>query len=140
MGLKDTFTGQKLEPYQNPQDARQIAIKIGASKTLAAGTVVARLAATELWDAYADGGAGGLEVARAILVYAVATDSGGKHFLGGAAASENGESFPSVPAYISGDFLVGDLTGLDANGLAELQGRIIYGDDLNDAEAVVHIG
>jgi hypothetical protein len=44
-----------------------------------------------------------------------------------------------VPAYICGDFYAADLIGLDAAGLADLFGRLIWGDSLADAEAVIHI-
>jgi len=134
-----TFTGQKLEPVMNPDLARTVAVKLGVSLTLAAGTVIALKASDNLWYAYDDGGSGGLEVARAILQYPVATNSSGHHFIGAAAASEHGQYELSAPAYISGDFADADLTGLDANGLADMQGRIIFGDDLSDANAIVHI-
>lgn len=139
MPLIHTFTGQKLEPVMNPDLARTVSVKLAASLTLAAGTVLGRIAASNLWAAYNDANSNGTEVARAILQYAVATDASGNHYFGTTATSEHGQYELSVPAYISGDFADADLTGLDANGLADLQGRIIYGDDLADANAVVHI-
>lgn len=139
MPLIHTFTGLKLEPAMNPDLARTISIKLAASKTLAAGTVLGRITASNLWDAYDDGDNDGTQVARAILVYAVATDSDAKHYFGTTATSEHGQYETSVPAYICGDFYDADLTGLDANGLADLQGRIVLGDDLDDANALVHI-
>lgn len=139
MGLIHTFTGLKLEPAINPQDARTINIKLGVSLTLAAGTVLGRKTADNLWYAYNDAGSDGEQVARAILQYAIATDSNGNHFYGSAAASEHGQGELNCPAYIKGDFYDADLTGLDANGLADLQGRIVFGDDLSDAGAIVHI-
>lgn len=139
MPLIHTFTGQKLEPAMNPDLARTISIKLAASLTLAAGTVLGRVTSGNLWKAYADGNSDGSEVARAILVYPVATDADGKHYIGTSATSEHGQYETSVPAYISGDFYDADLTGLDAAGLADMMGRIILGDDLADANAVVHI-
>lgn len=139
MPLIHTFTGQKLEPYMYPERALTIPIKLGASLTLAAGTVLGRITASNLWKAYSDAASDGSEVARAILQHAVATDASGNHYFGAAAASEHGQYESNVPAYITGLFADADLTGLDANGLADLQGRIILGDDLSDANAVVYI-
>lgn len=139
MPLIHTFAGEKLEPAMNPDLARTISVKLIASVTLAAGTVLGRVTASNLWKAYADGNSDGSQTARAILVYPVATDADGKHYIGAAATSEHGQYETSVPAYICGDFYDADLTGLDANGLADMYGRIILGDDLSDANAVVHI-
>jgi hypothetical protein len=139
MPLIHTFTGLKLEPAMNPDLARTVNIKLGVSLTLAAGTVLGRKTADNLWYAYNDAGNEGEEVARLILQYAVATNASGHHFYGAAPASEHGQYELSVPAYMCGDFYDADLTGLDANGLADLQGRIIFGDDLSDANAIVHI-
>jgi hypothetical protein len=135
-----TFGGQKLEPYDRPQDAQIVNLKLGASLTLAKGTVLGRITASNLWKAYANGNSDGSEVARAILQYDVATDANGKHYFGTSAASEHGQSHTAVPAYISGNFRVADLTGLDANGLADFNGQLVFGDDLADANAVIHIG
>jgi hypothetical protein len=132
-----TFSGDKLQPAMNPDLARTVSVKIVPSKTLAKGTVLGRVAASNLWDAYVDTTT--TDPARAILAYDVVTDAGGLHYYGGQASSEQGQGEPSVPAYINGDFFDADLVGLDANGLTNLGGRIIFGDDLNDANAVVHI-
>lgn len=135
-----TFTCQKLEPYNYPEDAQVQPIKIAASQTLVKGTVLGRVTASNLWKAYSDAASDGTEVAKAILQYDVVTDASGNHFIGGQASSEHGNAKSHVPAYISGNFRVADLTGLDANGLADLQGTLIYGDNLSDANAVIHIG
>jgi len=141
MPLIHTFTGLKLEPFMNPDLARTITVKLAPSLTLAAGTVLGRVAATNLWVAYATAAVDGSGVARAILQYSAATDAAGKHFFGASAVSEHGQFELSVPAYGRGDFLVADLTGFDADALADLQARLIYGDDLADtANAVIHIG
>ncbi len=140
MPLVHTFTGQKLEPAINPDLARTITVKLAASLTLAAGTVLGRVTATNLWVAYATAAVDGSGVARAILQYPVATNASGHHFIGGQAASEHGPYELSVPAYDRGDFFVADLTGLDADALADLQARLVYGDDVSDTGAIVHIG
>jgi len=132
-----TFTVDKLQPAMNPDLARTISVKLVASKTLAKGTVIGRVAASNLWDAYVDTTT--TDPARAILAYDVVTDAGGLHYFGAQASSEHGQGEPSCPAYITGDFNDADLTGLDAAGLTNLGGRLIFGDDLSDPNAVVHI-
>lgn len=139
MPLIHTFTGVKLEPFMNPDMARTITVKLAPSLTLAAGAVLGRVDATNLWVAYVDAAVDGSGVARAILQYAVATDATGKHFIGAAAVSEHGQFELSVPAYDRGDFLVADLVGLDAAAIADLKARLIYGDNVADAGAVVRI-
>jgi hypothetical protein len=116
------------------------AVPFGASLTIAKGTIVARKASDNKWYAYNDAGSGGLEVARGIAMYSIVTDSSGNVFYGTSAVSEQGAFDLTAPIYVSGDFNVADLTGLDANGLADLGGHLIYGDDLADANAMVRIG
>lgn len=140
MPLIHTYSGQKLLPYQRADLAREQPVKLAASQTLVKGTVIAQRATTDLWEAYSDAGSDGLNVARAILAYDIVTDASGNHFMGLQASSEFGESSLYTSAYFSGDFKVSELTGLDANGLADMQGFIRYGDNLADANAVIHIG
>lgn len=135
-----TFTGQKLEPFNHPEHAERITVKIAASTTLAKGTVLGRITASNLWKAYANGNADGSETARAILEYDVVTDAAGNHFYGQQAASEHGEAHTHVPAYSSGNFKVADLAGLDAAAVTDFGARLLYGDDLADPNAVIHIG
>lgn len=136
-----TFSGQRLEPHSYPDQAQVLPIKLAPSLTLAKGTVLGRITASNLWAAYDDALSTGVEVARAILQIDVATDASGNHFYGAQASSEQGESHTHAPAYVSGNFRVADLTGIDANGLADLKGSLIYGDTLADtANAVIHIG
>jgi hypothetical protein len=79
------------------------------------------------FDFYASGGSGGLEVARAINAYEVATNSGGWVTHGPVAIEGyQGEVYPSVPAYFSGIFATEELKGLDADAVADL-GRIWRG-------------
>lgn len=134
----NTFRNTKLEPFR-PEDARTESVVFTVSKTIAKGTVLGRVTATNKWEAYNDGAATGVEVARGIAMYDIVTDASGNVYFGTSAVSEQGASELSAPIYVAGEFLVADLTGLDANGLADMQGRIIYGDDLADANAVIRI-
>lgn len=135
----NTFQGSKLEPARGDQ-AQPEAVPITPSLTLAKGTVMGRVTATNKWSAYNDALSTGVEVARGILMYSIVTDASGNVFYGTSAVSEQGPGELTAPIYINGDFFVADLTGLDANGLADLKGFLVYGDDLADANAMIHIG
>lgn len=135
----NTFQNTKLEPAR-AGDARTESVPFSASKTIAKGTVLGRVAATNKWEAYNDAASSGVEVARGIAMYSIVTDANGNVYYGTSAASEQGQSELTAPIYVCGDFLVAELTGLDANGLADMKGWIVYGDDLNDANAMIHIG
>jgi len=120
MPVTDTYTASKLEPFQNPQDARTLAVPL-TDGTYAKGTVLAQNTSTLKYAAYDDEGSTGLEVAKGILQYGVLVSNGLVTF-GESTASET-----SAPMYTAGTFYVPELTGLDANGLADLQGRLISG-------------
>lgn len=135
-----TWNGQKLEPHSYPDAAQVVPVKLAPSLTLAKGTVLGRITASDLWAAYNDALSTGVEVARAILQYDVATDASGNHFYGAQASSEYGEAHTHASAYISGNFRTADLVGLDANAMTDLKGSLIYGDTIASATAVIHIG
>jgi len=136
----NTFQNTKLEPAR-ACDARTEAVPFGASLTVAKGTAVARKASDNKWYPYNDAGSGGLEVCRGLAQYSFVTDSGGNVFYGTSAVSEQGTAGElTAPIYVQGDFFGADLTGFDAAAMADLNGHLIYGDDLADANAMVHIG
>lgn len=135
----NTFQNTKLEPAR-ACDARTEAVPFSASKTIAKGTILGRVASTNKWEAYDDGSALGPQVARGIAMYSIVTDASGNVYYGTSAASEQGNSDLTAPIYVSGDFNVADLTGLDAAAVVDFGARLIYGDDLADANAMIHIG
>lgn len=140
MALAITFQNTKLEPAR-ACDARTESVPFGASLTIVKGTIIGRTNSTNKWGAYSDADTTtGLGVAKGVAQYSFVTDSNGNVFFGTSAASEQGAYDLTAPIYVSGDFFVADLIGLDAAGLADLQGHLIYGDDLNDANAMIHIG
>src|SRR5262245_46443557 len=96
------FTNDKLEPAMNPDMARMVSIKLAPSLTLAKGTVLGRITASNLFAAYNNALATGVETARLILAYDVVTDAGGLHYYGAQGSSEQGQGEPSVPAYMCG--------------------------------------
>jgi len=83
--------------------------------------------ASGTFKAYSGAATDGSQVARAILQYDCATDSGGNITLGGASGGgQYGESRLVAPAYFAGTFRTADLTGLDAQAVAAL-GRLMSG-------------
>lgn len=128
------YEGTSLIPYMNQDDAVRINVRLAASKDYVAGEVLAEVTATPgTYDKYDGGGAGGLEVARALLEYDCQTDSNGLITLSSVASTdggEHGEKLLTAPAFVKGMFQTADLTGLDADAVAEL-GRLVQGSTTN---------
>ena len=89
------------------------------------------------FDRYLDAGTNNApQVARAVLKYPHGTDP-----QGGLTTDAGSTGQPTAAlAYSAGFFNVADLTGLDANGLADPGFRLAEGAALTDAGAVVGIG
>jgi hypothetical protein len=100
--------------------------KIPASTTLAKGTVVGEMADTlGTVDAYATGGSNGLNTALGIMVYDVISDASGNITFGTTATGDEfGVEHLSCPVYVKGTFRTNDLTGLDAAGVADMNGHL----------------
>lgn len=130
------FSNDKLEPYLFPEDARVISVKFAASKTLVKGQLVAETAADGLWDDYATGGAGGLEIAKGVVVRSFVTDSAGKVYYGTSTATEHSEFELTALVYVAGTFKVSDLVGYDAGALADLYARELVS---HTGDAIVRI-
>ena len=108
------YSGTRLDPYIDAEDALCIDVQLPASVTYAAGTVLGELTATQgTYKAYASGNADGSQNPKAILVYAATTDGSGNITLPG----EYGATVKAVPVYIAGTFQTADLTGLDATAI-----------------------
>jgi hypothetical protein len=88
-----------------------------------------------MWAAYDDTLSDGTQVARAVLEHNVITDFGGRMLL--EYPVDGGPQ--TFPAYVKGTFLASELTGLDANGAADL-GKLVQGAAFNTAGAVIEIG
>jgi hypothetical protein len=112
----------------------------GGSPTQAVATVRAGAAGTTgQFKAYTEVATDGSQIAKAILVYAVSTDSSGNITITGTssqAGSDIGQTSKSTPAYFSGTFLCSDLTGLDTVAVGQL-GRLTNG---TVASGVLRIG
>lgn len=126
-----TFSGQKLEPYFADLKPVMMAVRISASQTLVRGTILGQVTSGGLFQAYSDADSpAGVGVARCILPFDIISDAAGLLTYGTTAGSsgEFGEKKLTVEVYIGQIVLrAEDLTGLDANGLADLQGRIPAG-------------
>jgi hypothetical protein len=120
----ETYNAAKLEPAEYPQDARIDAAQLAPSTTYARGTVLGKVTATNKLAAYNNALATGVETAVAILVYDVVTDADGNHYLGtNAVASSTNLPHKDASVYVAGVFDEDDLTGWDANALADFQAR-----------------
>lgn len=79
------------------------------------------------YKAYNDSNSDGSQTAAGILQYDCATDSSGNITLGTASGGGNFQQTQKIaPMYINGAFYTSELTGLDANAVADL-GRLIEG-------------
>lgn len=124
--LISTLTPVKLEPYMAPETARTLACQVTASLTLARGTVVGQVTATGKIKAYASGNVDGSEIPKGFLVYDIVTDASGNVVYGATGATldlTRGQEI-TAPIYWQGTFLQSELTGLDANAITVLKGRV----------------
>jgi len=95
-------------------------------------------AAGGLFVAYDDARSDGGGVAKGILPYSVVVDERGGHTVGG---GEWGSAQLSAPVYFAGTFFTSELTGIDANGVADL-GKLLTGTTslLSNAATELKIG
>jgi hypothetical protein len=130
--FQNQWSGKKIEPLYRPDQADLISVKLAASTNFPRGTILAEVTATPgTFGVYADAGAGGLGVARGILAYDVQTDAAGLITYSSTASQvggEHGQQSVSTPMYVRGFFDPAELVGLDAAALADMSGRIVYGD------------
>ena len=136
-----TWSGQKLEPFLNPEDTQTIHVKFVASTgLLAKGTVLGRVTASGLYAAYNNANANGTETATGILIYDINVDANGNVTFtttAGQVGDLNGHTSQSAPVYTAGTFRTTDLVGLDAPALDDLRARLVTG---TLADGTVRIG
>lgn len=120
-----TFTGTLAGRNVPMLLTASVALTGGSSPAIAITETTAGKPARGYWKEYDDSASDGSEVARAILKETVVTDPDGS------VRSLNGTLIGGgtlhATAYTCGTFLGSDLTGLDANGLADMRGRVIAG-------------
>jgi hypothetical protein len=116
----------QLQPKQRPEDARQDAGAFAANLTLVKGTVLGKRTSTGELEAYNDAHTTGVNVAVGILMYTIKTNATGQVFFSDSTdASLNNTPHQTAPYWQSGIFDTGDLTGYDANALADMQGHVL---------------
>jgi hypothetical protein len=115
----------RLDPIFNYEDATQTSVAL-ATGTYAKGTVLGEVAATPgTYGAYAAAGTGGLNTARALLVYGCTVAANGDITLMG----EFGQVRRTVPVFIGGGafYKTSELVGLDAAAVTQLGGSLTEG-------------
>lgn len=122
----ETFNPAKLEPVTFPEDARIDAAMLGASLTLAKGTLLGKRTSDSKLYAYDDTKTDGTQTAVAILVHDVKTDASGNHYLGtNAVASTTNLPHRDTSVYVAGCFDTTELTGYDAAAKADFGARLL---------------
>jgi hypothetical protein len=95
----------------------------GNTYTLVKGTILGEVTASKKYNAYVDANSDGTNVARGILQYSITVDDAGNITM----SVDRSFTETTTPMWFQGIFLSTDLTGLDANGLADLQGWVVNG-------------
>jgi hypothetical protein len=120
-----TYSQDHLEPKTNPELAVLSCVRLGASLTLAKGTLLGKRTSDSKHYAYNDSLTDGTNVATCILRQAVKTDSSGVAFHGNSTdASEINLPHTEVTVYVGGVFDTDDLTGYDAAAKTDLGGHL----------------
>lgn len=126
----DTSIDAGLQPAMWPEDARWTAVRLVASTTYAAGTVLGKVTASGLMAAYNNALSTGVETAVGILKHDVKTDANGRvFFVSGSTAAVETETIKSqqtAPMYICGTFDPADIVGEDAPALVDLGARTLH--------------
>ena len=124
-----TWNPDAVEP-QLGIDPISFSIKLKASTTFAKGTVLGEITASPgTYAAYATGNVDGTETAKCVLPRQVTTDAAGLIYEGAQASNEEiGYAQLTTPAWFGGVFKTQDLVGLDAAGVTDLGGKVIFGD------------
>jgi hypothetical protein len=138
-----TYTNQKLEPFQNPDLAREIQVRFAAGvANIPKGTILGEITASPgVFRPYASGNVDGSQNPRAIARYDMQIDGAGLITLSPTAAQsggDRGEKHRSAPAFVRGDFRTTDLVGLDATALTNSpQWKLVQG---SVADGILAIG
>jgi hypothetical protein len=126
-----TWSGKRVDPYMDPDDALEAAIQLKPSTVYLAGTVLGEIAATPgVFAPYATGASDGSQIPKMILPQDCSTDAAG--LITGADAPL-GDTRKDVHAFFAGTFRTNDLVGLDAGGLTASGWRLIFGTIANGA-------
>jgi hypothetical protein len=122
----NTYGNQGLVPVNDRNlKAQQMSIKLINSVTYAKGTVLGQVTAGGLYKAYTSGAVDGSQNPRCLLAYDCVVDGSGNITIGGGSQME---TYPTAPAFFTGEFNAADLTGLDATALVNGKWMSVYGD------------
>lgn len=90
------------------------------------------------WGAYDPAASDGMERMAGLLTTACIVDINGFVHYGPSNARDAGRGF-TIPVYVAGYFRTADITGIDTAGIADMGGRIVWGDpaDLTNTGTVV---
>lgn len=124
----DTFAANRLDPYKFPDKLREELVGFVASTTYAKGLVVGKVTASGLYAAYNDGLSNGVEVAKGILLYTIVVDASNNVSFADGSLGGGGKAAPIAVPGQGCLWKSADLAGMDAAGLADLQGSILSGD------------
>jgi hypothetical protein len=128
----NTYIDSFGTPSQKPGLSSIERWQMVASTTLDPGSspkkfiAVALVSASKKLAAYNDGNSDGTQVCKGLLPCKAVSDSVGKISVNG--GSMQGYVQDTVAAYTGGYFFTAEITGLDANGLADLGGHLVWGD------------
>ena len=128
-----SYSNQKLEPVYDHDLARQRAVAIAPSQSIARGTILGEITATPgVYSAYNASHTDGTQIAKAISVYDIATDANGNVTLSattGQTVGPYGDGFAglSAPVYVCGVFNTTDLVGLDSTAVVDFCARFEQG-------------
>lgn len=119
------YSGQVVDPVFNAEDAMSsmVVVKLAASTTYAAGTVLGEVTTTPgLYKPYASGNVDGSQNPTGILRRPAITDASSN-------ITNSEWGIPSLAAsmFTQGAFRTQDLTGFDANAATKLGGHFIEG-------------
>ncbi len=120
--LLGSLTPVKLEPYEDPQSARTVALEFVPSQTIARGTLIAQRTSDAKATLYAAAHTDGTENPVGPLVYDIVVDSNGLIVYGpsGATVDLTRGFERTAPVYHKGTFLESELTGLDSTAVSAL--------------------
>jgi hypothetical protein len=120
------YSNTAVDPVFNADDAMasMVAVKLKASTTFAAGTILGEIAASPgTYGPYASGNSDGTQNPAGILRRAATTDASGNI----TNADEWGDTGLVASMFTQGAFRTQDLVGLDANAISKLSGHLIEG-------------
>jgi hypothetical protein len=124
-----TYSAHRLDPLFEGKEARQIAVNISASQTIARGTTLGEVSASlGTYQAFASGASDGTQNPKGIIEYDITTDSSGNI----TSLGDFGLTTKTVPMWVSGYFNIADLyddgsAGIKATTVTALGGVVIEG-------------